>query len=109
MSLILDALRKLERNKDAGEPGVVVVGSVPWGGGRSRRSPALVLLAAALLALAAGGWWLLRRAPVAPRPHGGCRPAPTRAARATRRPRPASTARRPGGGAPRSPERLPLR
>ena len=63
MSLILDALRKVEREKNTGEPGVVVVGSVPWGGGGSRRSLALVLTAAALLALAAGGGWLLRRAP----------------------------------------------
>ena len=33
MSLILDALRKLEREKGSYEPGVLVVGSVPWGAG----------------------------------------------------------------------------
>jgi len=70
VSLILDALRKLERDKGAREPGVVVVGSVPWGGGRSRRSRVLVLAAAALLVLLAGAWWLLRgtRAPGAGAP-----------------------------------------
>ena len=63
MSLILDALRKLERDKDAREPGVVVVGSVPWGGGRSRRSRVLVLAATACLVLLAGAWWLLWKTP----------------------------------------------
>lgn len=62
MSLILDALRKLERDKDAREPGVVVVGSVPWGERRSRRSLWLVV-AGALLVLLAGGWWRLMKAP----------------------------------------------
>jgi hypothetical protein len=65
VSLILDALRKLDKEKDAREPGVVVVGSVPWG--RSQRSSfpiALVGVAAGLVALVAAGWWLLR--PAAP-------------------------------------------
>ena len=64
MSLILDALRKLDREKDAREPGVVVVGSVPWG--RPQRSSfpiALATAAAGLVVLAAAGWWLLRPAP----------------------------------------------
>ena len=65
MSLILDALRKLERDKDAREPGVVVVGSVPWGEARPRLPLVLVLVAAAVLALAlvGGAGWLLRNAP----------------------------------------------
>ncbi|HEX9185621.1 MAG TPA: hypothetical protein VGB87_01020 [Vicinamibacteria bacterium] len=68
MSLILDALRKLERDKDAREPGVVVVGSVPWGHRPSRRWLAITLAAAALAALLAVGGWLWRgaRAPGAP-------------------------------------------
>jgi hypothetical protein len=64
VSLILDALRKLDREKDAREPGVVVVGSVPWG--RPQRSSfpiALAGAAAGLVVLAAAGWWLLRPAP----------------------------------------------
>jgi hypothetical protein len=63
VSLIFDALRKLEREKDAREPGVVVVGAVPWGGGRSGRRPALVLAAAGLVAVAVVGWWRLRPTP----------------------------------------------
>jgi hypothetical protein len=68
VSLILDALRKLERDKEAREPGVVVVGAVPWGQRGSRRWLAASLAAAALLALLAVGGWLRRGgpAPVAP-------------------------------------------
>jgi hypothetical protein len=67
VSLILDALRKLEREKGAHEPGVLVVGSVPWGE-RSRESRlasggALVL---AFAAVALGGWLLRRPAPPQP-------------------------------------------
>jgi hypothetical protein len=54
VSLILDALRKLERDKDAREPGVLVVGSVPWGARtRSRRPLLLALAGVALLGLLA--------------------------------------------------------
>ena len=64
MSLILDALRKLDREKDAREPGVVVVGSVPWGRPQRPSFPiALAGAAAGLVVLAAAGWWLLRPAP----------------------------------------------
>ena len=62
MSLILDALRKLEHEKNAREPGVLVVGSVPWGERRRPRWP-LALAASALVALAIAGWWWLRPTP----------------------------------------------
>ena len=62
MSLILDALKKLEHEKDAREPGVLVVGSVPWGERRRSRLP-LALAATALVALAFAGWWWLRPTP----------------------------------------------
>jgi hypothetical protein len=68
VSLILDALKKLEREKQSGEPGVVVVGHVPWGGGRGR-PVALVgagVLAVALVGL--GAWWWLRSSAPASRP-----------------------------------------
>jgi hypothetical protein len=78
VSLILDALRKLERDKEAREPGVVVVGAVPWGQRGSRRWLAASLAAAALLALLAVGGWLRRGpAPVAPlEPPGAPSPGP---------------------------------
>ena len=62
MSLILDALKKLEHDKNAREPGVLVVGSVPWGERRRSRLP-LAFAAAALVALALAGWWWLRPTP----------------------------------------------
>jgi hypothetical protein len=63
MSLILDALKKLEREKGAGDPGVVVVGTVPWGAADPGRRRMRLLLAAtlALGLVTAGGWWLLLR------------------------------------------------
>ncbi len=66
MSLILDALRKLEREKDAREPAVLVVGSVPWGGTSRARRLVLGAGAALALALAVLLGWMLRRSPAAP-------------------------------------------
>jgi hypothetical protein len=67
MSLILDALRKLERERDANEPpGVLVVGSVPWGETSRTRRLALVAAAAGVLGLAMLAGWLLRPVPRAP-------------------------------------------
>lgn len=64
MSLILDALRKVEREKDAREPGVLVVGSVPWGARtRSRRPLLLALAGVALVALLAFVLWRPSRPP----------------------------------------------
>jgi hypothetical protein len=64
VSLILDALKKVEREKDAREPGVLVVGSVPWGARtRSYRPLALALAGAGLAALLAWAVWPRDRAP----------------------------------------------
>jgi len=68
MSLILDALRKLEHQKGAQEPGVLVVGSVPWGETSRARRLALRGGALVVVALAVLAGWLLRRAPAAPVP-----------------------------------------
>jgi hypothetical protein len=66
MSLILDALRKLEREKNAHEPGVLVVGSVPWGETSRTRRLVLASGAALVLALAVVVGWLLRPVPKPP-------------------------------------------
>ena len=58
MSLILDALKKLDREKDAREPGVLVVGSVPWGARAGSRLPLVVaLMGTVLVALVAFALW----------------------------------------------------
>jgi hypothetical protein len=63
VSLILDALKKVEREKDAHEPNVLVVGSVPWGTrAHSRRPLVLAALATAVVALAAFALWPRERA-----------------------------------------------
>ena len=97
MSLILDALRKLEREKDAREPNVLVVGSVPWGArARSRRPLVVALVGAALVALVALALW--------PRDHAA-RPATTPVASPT--PTPAvSPSDAPPPVAPPEPRRL---
>ena len=74
MSLILDALRKLEREKSARDPGVLVVGSVPWGGTSPTRRLLLAAGAAAVLACAVWLGWLLR--PATPPPAAAAQPAP---------------------------------
>jgi hypothetical protein len=66
VSLILDALRKLEREKGAHEPGVLVVGSVPWGETSRTRRILLGAGAVLVLGLAVLAGWLLRRGPAAP-------------------------------------------
>lgn len=64
MSPILDALRKLEREKDPREPGVLVVGAVPWGARtRSRRPLLLALAGIGLVVLLAFALWRLSRRP----------------------------------------------
>jgi hypothetical protein len=64
VSLILDALKKLERNKEAREPNVLVVGSVPWGTRARSRRP-LAAAAVAVVAFVALAFWLRHR-PAAP-------------------------------------------
>jgi hypothetical protein len=62
VSLILDALKKLERDKDTREPGVLVVGSVPWGTRtHHRRVLALALAGIGLAALVVFAVWLRDR------------------------------------------------
>jgi hypothetical protein len=79
VSLILDALKKVEREKEAHEPNVLVVGSVPWGTrARSRRPLVVALLGTALVALAAFALWPRERAarPVTPPSTLASSPAP---------------------------------
>jgi hypothetical protein len=72
VSLILDALRKLEREKSSHDPGVLVVGSVPWG--ERSRTGRLLLTAGALVVVAGAvlAGWLLRSGPA---PEASGRPA----------------------------------
>ena len=67
MSLILEALKKLEREKQAGARGFVVLSHLPWTGARSGRK-AMVTALIASVAVAAGGAavWRWRRAAGAP-------------------------------------------
>jgi len=67
MSLILDALRKLERERDPNQPpGVLVVGSVPWGETSRHRRVAIAAGIAVVLALSVLAGWMLRPALKAP-------------------------------------------
>jgi hypothetical protein len=71
VSLILEALRKLERDKDAPERGFVVMTHVPWaqGGGRSRLlGLGALALAVAVGALAVALWWGRTTKPPVPEP-----------------------------------------
>lgn len=85
MSLILDALRKLERERETPEAGVTVVGAVPWGEASRSRRTRLAAGAGIVLGLAVALAWLLRRDPQTPvvEPHapaaspvGGSSPTP---------------------------------
>lgn len=91
MSLILDALKKIEREKGAGDPGVVVVGSVPWGQASPRRFGRTATVAGVALGLVSiGAWWWLRPA-LAPVPA----PAPAAAPSTSASTQPSATASRP--------------
>ena len=76
MSLILEALKKVERERAAAQPhGFLVVGPSTWGGSRSNAAWIAGIVAAAVLA--GGAVYLLTR-PSAPAPMAAA-PAPPRA------------------------------
>ena len=85
MSLILEALKKLEREKQAPERGVIVVGAASWPGARSDRRVGLFLLGLAIGGAALGGWALWRQRP------GAAEPAPPVTLAAVPPPKPASS------------------
>ena len=64
MSLILEALKKLEREKESGDRGLVVLSHLPWVGGQTRRrglpAASIALLALVMLALGIAGIWRWR-------------------------------------------------
>lgn len=72
MSFILDALKKLEREKQTREPEVVVVGPVPWGGADHKGGRRWLFLSGVAVAALVGGagWWLASgsRFDAAPKP-----------------------------------------
>ena len=105
MSLILDALKKLEHEKNAREPGVLVVGSVPWGERRRSRLP-LALAAAALGALAFAGWSWLRPSPH-PTTAAPAAPSPSPVVSVTPTAPPPSVTLAPSSAAPAPPARRP--
>jgi hypothetical protein len=84
VSLVLDALKKLERSREAKDGGVLVVGSVPWEGvGRPRRTRLALSGVTLVVAAALAGAWLARSrprpgpAPVAPTVASPALPAPS--------------------------------
>ncbi len=109
MSLIFEALKKLEREKDAPDRGVVVVGSGAWGE-REPRSRGRTLAAIGLLALGlALATFALRpqaRAPEPKAPEAAAAPPASPAVAGIPLPEPAGRAR--ASGAPPPPSRLVL-
>jgi hypothetical protein len=110
LSLILEALKKLEREKQAPEKGFLVVAHVPWAMG-SRGGPRGLVTTGVVLAMgaAAAGFWLARRggavardAP-SPAPTASSAPAPASApvTQAARPPLPPSNLTMPSLPAPR--------
>ena len=73
MSFILDALKKLEREKQTREPDVVMVGPVPWGGADRNRARRALVVSVVALAMIAGGtvWWLASGSGSSPAPASG--------------------------------------
>jgi hypothetical protein len=68
MSLILEALKKLERDKQAPDRGFLVLAHVPWASGSAGHGPRWLWLAGGTFVLALGGLALFR--------FGGGRPSP---------------------------------
>jgi hypothetical protein len=71
MSLILEALKKLEREKQAGERGLVVLSHLPWVGTKTGRGGVLAATIASLILvlLVAAGIWRWRGGGVPPTAH----------------------------------------
>lgn len=68
MSLILEALRKLEKEKATADRGFVVLGAASWPAPVARRWP-IAAVAVAVVFAAAGVWWVsTRRAAEVPSP-----------------------------------------
>lgn len=99
MSLILEALRKLEREKQTPERAVVVMGAHDWARPEARhglRWLLRALAAGALVALGAGGtWWFMRPPAAAPAAATMTSPAPGRTATDAPSPGPAVAATTP--------------
>lgn len=57
MSLILEALKKLDREKQAPDRGFLVVGAVPWPSPRARRWRPALLAVAVVAAAGAAAWY----------------------------------------------------
>lgn len=109
MSFILDALKKLEREKQAKEPDIVVVGPVPWGGTDRRGGRAwLVLSGVALAGILGGAWWLASGshsdAVTGPSPPVAAAPTPEGSPGTPSSPRPVAGRATPVSPAPRSAE-----
>jgi hypothetical protein len=62
VSLILEALRKLEKEKATADRGFVVLGAASWPAPVARRWPVVAIGAAVLLA-AGAVWWMTQRGP----------------------------------------------
>jgi len=89
MSLILEALKKLDREKQAGGGGFVVLSHLPWVGARSKRGTILRgLVVAAALTLAGAALWRWWSAPPTPGGLGAPAPHEPESARATAGPGP---------------------
>jgi hypothetical protein len=89
VSLILEALKKLEREKQAPDKGFLVVAHVPWASGERARSRGLLAIGiVTVAALGGAGLWLARSRPaVVSRPPGPAAVTPP-AAPASRPPAP---------------------
>ncbi|HVO09580.1 MAG TPA: hypothetical protein VMX54_02395 [Vicinamibacteria bacterium] len=108
MSLILDALRKVERERDDPEQ-VVVVGSIPWQGVRRSRRWRWLAGLLVLAVVATAGWWAVATGRSGRRPGLAATrtPAPAPSATPTAAPGPATTATAAPPSRPRRPTRPP--
>jgi hypothetical protein len=100
MSFILDALKKLEREKETRDSGVVMVQPVPWGGkDRRGRGTGLAVVGTALVLVLGGSILWLRSGSDSPAPgQEGGEPAPSSSA---------TGAETPAGPAPTPPPAAP--